>query len=571
MNLKEGVPLDNGTWVKVSPEGSQYHYVFFEGGQMVYETRNPAPLRLSPQSLTGRKIRSCFPEDIQKDTDKSYNRFGEVKQVLHEYLKILEEEEHQANLQKQLQEEEKEKKEWTDALAKYEQIEDPLIWLRSMIDWVSAGESNNIMIAFLTYCSQIILKHPVSLIMLGEGSSGKNHVLEIAKMLCPEDYFLNMKRPTLASVFRKGEEDPYYFDGKIISLGDLGGDNDHEELAEVKNIFKELQTDGELCRPISRRVDGEWIIVDLELKGRPCLNYSTVPNHNFDAQEKSRAILLTPRTDNQDSYFELMSSIEFVGSYTSNKYHETYDLLSEFMPLVVKGLVEKFNGVEVINPYVENIQRFVQKSDYFKRDFPKYNSMIKIISVLNYSNKEIHMINGKKIIFVSKEDLLLFFSLFNLYNITIQDNLSLRATQIYMDLVENMELYVTNSPDSGNYDSYGITINDYMALSKMSLSKSSMRNYFKELNEKNLIRTSGNYWRSAIYQLNSEYDYETLDVVCDLDEASQNRIAEAYGYNVLDSIIMDDKVEQKNIFTQHLDVERPPWQDNRCTGDVNSK
>ena len=571
MNLKEGVPLDNGTYVIVSPEGSQYHYVFFEGGKMVYETRNPAPLRLSPQSLTGRKIRSCFPEEVQQNTDKSYQRFEEVKQVLHEYIKILEEEEHQRKLQTKLQEEAKEKKEWGDALAKYEKIEDPLIWLRSMIDWVSAGESNNIMIAFLTYCSQIILQHPVSLIMLGEGSSGKNHVLEIAKMLCPDDYFLNMKRPTLASVFRKGEEDPYYFDGKIISLGDLGGDNDHEELAEVKDIFKELQTDGELCRPISRRVDGEWIIVDLELKGRPCLNYSTVPNHNFDSQEKSRAILLTPRTDNQESYFELMSSIEFVGSYNSNKYHEIYDYLSEFMPLVIKGLVEKFKGVEVINPYVENIQKFVQKSDYFKRDFPKYNSMIKIISVLNYSNKEIHTINGKKIIFVSKEDLLLFFSLFNLYNITIQDNLSLRATQIYMDLVENLDIYVANSPDSGNYDSYGITINDYMALSNMSLSKSSMRNYFRELSDKNLIRTAGNYWRSAVYQLNSEYDAETLEVVCDLDESSQNRIIDAYGYNILDSIILNDKIEQKNIFTQHSSVERPPWQDNRCTGDVNSK
>lgn len=571
MKFKEGIPLDNGLYVKVNPEGSQYHYSFFEGGKMVYETRNPAPLRLSPQSLTGRKIRSCFPDEVQKDTNKSYQRFNEIKQVLHEYIKLLEEEEHKTSVQKKLQEEAKEKQEWAEALKKYEMIEDPLIWLRSMVDWVSAGESNNIMIAFLTYCSQIILQHPVSLIMLGEGSSGKNHVLEIAKMLCPADYFLNMKRPTLASVFRKGEEDPYYFDGKIISLGDLGGDNDHEELAEVKNIFKELQTDGELCRPVSRRVDGEWVIVDLELKGKPCLNYSTVPNHNFDSQEKSRAILLTPRTDNQESYFELMSSIEFVGSKAYNEYHKVYDYLAGFMPLVIQGLVDKFKGVEVINPYVENIQKFVQKSDYFKRDFPKYNSMIKIISVLNYTNKEIHTINGRKTIFVSKEDMLLFFSLFNLYNITIQDNLSLRATQIYMDLVDNIDLYCMKSPDKESYSAYGITINDFMAQSKMKLSKSSVRSYFRELVEKNLIRSVGKFWRASVYQLNTDYDSETLEVVCQLDESSQNRIINAYGYGVLDSIILEDKVEQKNIFTQHPSIKAPPWQDNKCTGDVNSK
>ena len=120
MNLKEGVPLDNGTYVKVSPEGSQFHYVFFEGGKMIYETRNPAPLRLSPQSLTGRKIRSCFPEDVQKSTDKSYQRFDEVKQVLHEYIKLLELEEHKQSVQQKLEEEAKEKLEWEDALKKYD-------------------------------------------------------------------------------------------------------------------------------------------------------------------------------------------------------------------------------------------------------------------------------------------------------------------------------------------------------------------------------------------------------------------------------------------------------------------
>lgn len=571
MNLKEGVPLDNGTYVKVSPEGSQFHYVFFEGGKMIYETRNPAPLRLSPQSLTGRKIRSCFPENIQKNTDKSYQRFDEVKQVLHEYIKLLELEEHKQSVQQKLEEEAKEKLEWEDALKKYESIDDPLIWLRSMIDWVSAGESNNIMIAFLTYCSQIILEHPISLIMLGEGSSGKNHIIEIAKMLCPEEYFINMNHPTLASIFRKADEDPYYFHRKIVSMGDLGGDNDHEEVADAKNIFKELQTEGELSRPVSRKVDGDWVVVDLYLKGKPCLNYSTVPNHNFDSQEKSRAMLLTPRTDNQKSFFKMMTMIEFKGGYNYNRYHEIFNYLSEFMPLVVRGLVDKFKNTNVINPYVTCIQDFVKGSDYFKRDFPKYNAIMQVIAILNYSNKKIHTIDGKQSIFVNMEDLLIFLELFNLYNDAMQSNLSLRATQIYQDLLDNFDVYALNSPDKDNYNEFGITINDYMLQSEQNLSKRSLQTYFKELRDKNIIRVVGAFWKSPIYQLNKNHKKKVYDLMDCLDEHMQNILADVYGYGVLDDILIESNVEDIDIFSQHSLINPPPWQDNKCVGDVNSK
>ncbi len=93
---------------------------------------------------------------------------------------------------------------------------------------------------------------------------------------------------TEAALFNRAKTDKYFYGGKIVNYGDMGGNNDHDFMEESKNLMKELQSDGFLNKPLNIP-DGEggWEVKDLELVGRPCLTYTTVPNHYFDDQEMS--------------------------------------------------------------------------------------------------------------------------------------------------------------------------------------------------------------------------------------------------------------------------------------------
>ena len=222
---------------------------------------------------------------------------------------------------------------YEEGLRLFENQYNPLLYIASLTDWYTAGERINTMITFLCYCSQVILKKPISVIGLGEGSSGKTFVENTALSMIPSEFIRYEKKPTLASMFRRAESDQYYYDGKIVVYGDLGGSSDQDEVEETKNLLKELQTDGHLVRPITIKIDGEFEVVDLVLKGFPCLTYTTVPNYDFDSQELSRSFIFTPRTDNRKIFNAQKSCLELKGSKTEQIYESMISLKSGFRRL----------------------------------------------------------------------------------------------------------------------------------------------------------------------------------------------------------------------------------------------
>ena len=107
------------------------------------------------------------------------------------------------------------------------------------------------MYAFTVYAGQVVLGNPVSVICLGEASSGKSHIQETALMLIPKQYIVNEKKITEAALFNRAKTDEYFYDGKIVNYGDMGGSNDHEFMEETKKLMKELQSDGYLTKQLS--------------------------------------------------------------------------------------------------------------------------------------------------------------------------------------------------------------------------------------------------------------------------------------------------------------------------------
>ena len=426
---------DYSVQVQPAPK-NQCTYTFYKGKSELKRITNKQPIELTSTTSVWKQIKELVdpnsflsPEGLRNTIDKEIlptlqNNYTTIM-VANQELVNEELRDKQTSLKQKIDE----------AEDKLKSLDDPLLWIGSIIEWLTAGERNNILLCFLAYCSQVILKNPISVIALGEAGSGKSHIEEVAMSLIPSEFIVNEKNITQAALFRRAEQSEYFYDGKIVNYGDMGGSNDQDFMEESKNIMKELQSEGFVSKPVATKVDGAWETRELNLIGKPCLTYTTVPNYQFDEQELSRSILITPRIDNKKEFNKRNQSLEFHGK--SYKYMQKMIHESEQIQYMIYLLRDLMKDTIIINPYVDVINDFLNNSEYYKRDFPKYNNLLKVITAFNYYHKTIYeREDGTKILYTSAVDVQLFISLLAKYELSISENLSLHATDIINELME---------------------------------------------------------------------------------------------------------------------------------------
>ena len=369
--------------VQVTPASkNQCTYTFFKGKSEIKRITNKQPIELTSTTSVWKQIKDMVdpnsfysPEGLKHTIDKEIlpalqNNYTTIclanQELLNEELR-----DKQTSLKQKID----------SAEEKLQSLDNPLLWIGSIIEWLTAGERNNILLCFLAYCSQVILKNPISVIALGEAGSGKSHIEEVAMSLIPSEFIINEKNITQAALFRRAEQSEYFYDGKIVNYGDMGGSNDQDFMEESKNIMKELQSEGFVSKPVATKVDGAWETRELNLIGKPCLTYTTVPNYQFDEQELSRSILITPRTDNKKEFNRRNRALEFQGK--SYGYMMKMVKEAEQIQYMVYLLRDIMRDTIIINPYVDVVIGFLKNSEYYKRDFPKYNNLLKVITAFN--------------------------------------------------------------------------------------------------------------------------------------------------------------------------------------------
>jgi len=392
-----------------------------------------------------------------------------------------------------------------------ETTESPLLWIANTVDWYTAGERMNILYAFIAYCSQVILQNPISVIAIGEGGAGKTHIVETALNLIPNEFVVTIKSTTDAALFGFCDEDPNYFDGKIVNIGDMGGKSDHEEAQNFKNAMKELQSDGYMAR-IKQvpKAEGGYENHTYELTGYPCLTYTNVPGHDFDDQELSRSILLTPRDDNNAAYMVFKRLYGQKNTPSAKLIQEKKEEIPKIQKMVL-ALRHRMEDVTIYNPYWSFIERFLNESKYLKRDVDKYDGILRVITCINGYNRELYEKDGHKTLFTTKEDIMLFLDLLKRYYEAITINLSPGASDLLDDLREH--------DDKWDVSMDGITANDYIEESGTKISKRSVQQYFGELNRAGLIKVIDNVRRSNVYALvnNTEIPMQEDIFLTDLD------------------------------------------------------
>ena len=530
-------------------------------GNKIGEYTNKSPATLSSQSNVARQFKQIVNPKGDLKPRQVNNQFSELKQLLQlnyeNELSVIEQE----IADKKQAEHEKDASKLKEAITKLQSLDCPLIYIGSIVEWFTAGERNNILYAFTVYAGQVILQNPVSVICLGEASSGKSHIQETALKLIPKRFVVNEKKITEAALFNRAKKDKYFYDGKIVNYGDMGGSNDHEFMEESKNLMKELQSDGFLNKPLNIS-DGEggWDVKDLELVGRPCLTYTTVPNHYFDDQEMSRSIFITPRMDNQKIFNQRNSALEFKHG-RSYKILKQYEREAELVPYMLLHLKEVFEDIVVINPYVYFVINFLKNSSFYKRDFDKFNGLLKTITALNYYNHEVYDIGGKNVILTNIADVQLFMSLLKPYKESISANLAPKAVEVLNDIRNNIDEW-RMSKDREVLD-MGITTNDYFSLQSLGLSKASARKYMYELADKGFLQITDHVGRSNVYDLaKSEVESINYDLK-HIDDSTYENICYEIGEWVVDIMKEDKFVGGLSIMNFDSTVKKPTWIDKK--------
>ncbi|WP_296882239.1 hypothetical protein [uncultured Methanobrevibacter sp.] len=565
-NLDYGISLPDKFTVKPVPYKKGCKYDFFnEEKRLINELKGETPLSITERSTVGVEIKKHLNPNGTLNKLGVTQLFDDLKVAMNsfvdEYVEV------ELETQKQNEEEElaQNKQSYEEGLELFRNQIKPLIYTASLVDWYTAGERINIMITFLCYCSQVILKNPISVIGLGDGSSGKTHIENVALSMIPEEFIIYEKKPTMASMFRRAETDQRYYDGKIVVYGDLGGDSDQDEVEETKNLLKELQTDGYLARPITIKVDGEYEVVDLILSGFPCLTYTTVPNYSFDSQELSRSFIFTPRTDNRAVFNARKSYLELKGGKTEQIYQSMLCFKSEIQKMVL-GLRYKFSDVTIVNPYSDAILNLIGASEYYKRDYDKYNGILKVITAFNSTERDVHIINGEKVIFTNPEDLQYFVSLLKPYMVSIKRNLSKKAAELLEDIEENIDKWEYQPDSSYKFDpgeDFGFTINDYIEEGNVNIAKRSLYRYFTELNQEGFLKVVGKHGKSNMYALVENVDEINQSEMLLLSESSRHRLELEYPDDIVSYIFLNDVILDENcsILNQSDDVSKPFWLD----------
>ena len=549
---------DYSVQVQPAPK-NQCTYTFFKGKSEIKRITNKQPIELTSTTSVWKQIKDMVdpnsfysPEGLKHTIDKEIlptlqNNYSTIclanQELLNEELR-----DKQTSLKQKID----------SAEEKLQSLDNPLLWIGSIIEWLTAGERNNILLCFLAYCSQVILKNPISVIALGEAGSGKSHIEEVAMSLIPSEFIVNEKNITQAALFRRAEQSEYFYDGKIVNYGDMGGSNDQNFMEESKNIMKELQSEGFVSKPVAVKVDGAWETRELNLIGKPCLTYTTVPNYEFDEQELSRSILITPRIDNKKEFNNRNRMIEFQGK--AYDYMQMMVKKSKQIQYMVYYLRSLADEVSIINPYVDVVNDLLSNSEYYKRDFPKYNNLLKVIAIFNYYHKTIYERDDKKLLYVSAEDVQLFLTLLNKYELSISENLSLHATDVIKELMELERQPKTGDDGQPTLEAGGgWTINDYLEYSKLNLSKRSMQNYFKELNSRGFVRVVERKGNAYVYELTGKFNKATLEEHLALSPRIKRIISEELGDEILAILEEDKPIPDLTIMDHDDSIKRPNW------------
>ena len=223
------------------------------------------------------------------------------------------------------------------------------------------------------------------------------------------------------------------------------------------------------------------------------------------------------------------------------------------------SVIDVKRKLDIYLPYNDTLSNFIGVNDNSKRDYLKYKDLLSVIALLNLPKKEIYTINNNKAIYVDKNDIDIFQKLMKqnhndmiLGLLPYESNILFNIIDIYEDLNQQLktcddicdirsplvddegynvskmafsDIAVDEFQDDENFegeligqkrlpvyyfDSLFITVNSFMAFSKLPYSMNTIIKTFEKLVTKGyLVPLSSNYNNNKYY-LDYERVYNSL-------------------------------------------------------------
>lgn len=276
----------------------------------------------------------------------------------------------------------------------------PLEFITKVTDGLGVGLGIEVLRAFFGFLQTYLGYKGTNVIAIGSQASGKSHIIESALRLIPQEkVFYGVK--SVAYFFRKFNHQD--LTGCIFYLGDLGGDHDGDDTIRMRDMLKQLSTDGYIERGVvdnnnDNMAEEQWV------KGYPCLCYTTANESIINDQEKSRSIIITPPYVDPNALMTFKAIMSNQGSYASEIEQVNRDVES------IKGLVHYLANekteVDIFNVYMYDIVEYIGMIDDFNRKVDEFNSILKLSCTLNKGKVVYHEEYGEEhpLLLASKQD-----------------------------------------------------------------------------------------------------------------------------------------------------------------------
>jgi hypothetical protein len=559
-NIIEDFELPGDTYVEIVKVGKKHFYMFKDKkGNEIVQREGTTPNRVTENSSVGKEIKRILDPDDKFNAMALKKDFILAMQAMQEYWKAKEAYDIEQNEMSSQELELLNQENINNGFKHLDEIDRPILWTASNIDWYTAGERMNILLAWICFCGQVVLKEQMSVIVEGEGGTGKTHIQTIALDMIPEEYVLNMKSSTMAAVYAMSDTDPWYFDGKIVNMGDLGGDSDHEEADEFKNIMKELQSDGYVKRiKMVLGAGGEQTPKEYVLEGYPIITYTNVPGFIYDDQEMSRSIILQPRKDHKDAFMIFKRLNKQRGTDSACLIKEHCDMIP-FIKNMVRALRDRMESVTIYNPYWSFMEEYLANSKYIFRDTDKYDAILRVITAINGYNRKIYDVNGQQTLFTTREDIGFFLELLDQYHKSIVSNMSPGAMELLDILTLNEDVWFND--DRGNDKQHrfnkGLTISEYMEESSTRLSRATLQKYFKELSNVGYLKLMDKRGQEYVYEIGKDSALDKMGNVR-LSKIDKKIMEFNYGSEITSTFEFEE-LSSISLWDMHPEIEPPMW------------
>ena len=320
----------------------------------------------------------------------------------------------------------------------------PLEFITKVTDGLGVGLGVEVLRAFFGFLQTYLGYKGTNVIAVGSQASGKSHIIETALRFIPQER-VHYGVKSVAYFFRKYNH--MDLTGHIFYLMDLGGAKSDEETIRMRDLLKQLSTDGYIERGVVDN-SNDNIAEEQWVKGYPCLAYTTAHEDIINEQEKSRSIIITPPFVDPNDLITFKAIMTNQGSYADEIRQVELDTES------VQGLVHYLSlektEVDIFNVYLYDIVEYIGSIDDFNRKVDEFNSILKLSCTLNKAKVVYHREYGEDypLILASKQDVRTALTIFDNNN-----NLLPNEVRLINGIFKEFDVYnVGNTKSTADYE-----------------------------------------------------------------------------------------------------------------------